>query len=345
MTKIGRNDLCPCGSKKKYKKCCMEKDKAMNKEKVNKQLSSALNKYKISECLYPDHSECSERIVKAHSIQNNKILSKISKNGEVAMVAHNATETDFNMQVKKVGRSVATTFTGFCEKHDKIVFQPIEDSDYSVGNLEQNALFAFRAFSKEYHAKLSAFKLFEDYASHPAMSLALLGNQAALLNDMNYCLDVFKKVLFKKKFDLIETKYTNFYQEFDLSLSTSVTLDYDFKGGRINNLFDLKTRAKPFFLTIFPENGKTHILFSFLKEDKEIFAFLDHQLINLNEGIKKVRLTNLTTLCENLVMSPILWDKLGVQGQKIFLDRFLKNIKEEDTPGELSIDYGLNIFI
>lgn len=25
MTKIGRNDLCPCGSGKKYKKCCMEK--------------------------------------------------------------------------------------------------------------------------------------------------------------------------------------------------------------------------------------------------------------------------------------------------------------------------------
>lgn len=26
--KIGRNDKCPCGSGKKYKKCCMNKDKA-----------------------------------------------------------------------------------------------------------------------------------------------------------------------------------------------------------------------------------------------------------------------------------------------------------------------------
>lgn len=24
--KVGRNDPCPCGSGKKYKKCCMEKD-------------------------------------------------------------------------------------------------------------------------------------------------------------------------------------------------------------------------------------------------------------------------------------------------------------------------------
>ncbi|MCD6436175.1 MAG: SEC-C domain-containing protein [Clostridiales bacterium] len=28
--KIGRNDPCPCGSGKKYKKCCMAKDQAMN---------------------------------------------------------------------------------------------------------------------------------------------------------------------------------------------------------------------------------------------------------------------------------------------------------------------------
>jgi tetratricopeptide (TPR) repeat protein len=28
MAKIGRNDLCPCGSGKKYKKCCMASDEA-----------------------------------------------------------------------------------------------------------------------------------------------------------------------------------------------------------------------------------------------------------------------------------------------------------------------------
>ena len=28
MSKVGRNDPCPCGSGKKYKKCCMAKDEA-----------------------------------------------------------------------------------------------------------------------------------------------------------------------------------------------------------------------------------------------------------------------------------------------------------------------------
>ncbi len=32
MSKIGRNDPCPCGSGKKYKKCCMMKEEASDPE-------------------------------------------------------------------------------------------------------------------------------------------------------------------------------------------------------------------------------------------------------------------------------------------------------------------------
>ena len=42
-------------------------------------------KSRIKECIHPDKAHCSERIIGAHSIQNNKILSKISDNGHVYM--------------------------------------------------------------------------------------------------------------------------------------------------------------------------------------------------------------------------------------------------------------------
>ena len=32
MSKIGRNDPCPCGSMKKYKKCCIDKDTSQEVE-------------------------------------------------------------------------------------------------------------------------------------------------------------------------------------------------------------------------------------------------------------------------------------------------------------------------
>ena len=35
---IGRNELCPCGSGKKYKKCCMKKEKnTITKEYINEE--------------------------------------------------------------------------------------------------------------------------------------------------------------------------------------------------------------------------------------------------------------------------------------------------------------------
>lgn len=34
MVKIGRNDLCPCGSGKKYKKCCMDKDEQLMAKQI-----------------------------------------------------------------------------------------------------------------------------------------------------------------------------------------------------------------------------------------------------------------------------------------------------------------------
>jgi hypothetical protein len=35
MTKIGRNDLCPCGSGRKYKRCCLEKDAELSRAELS----------------------------------------------------------------------------------------------------------------------------------------------------------------------------------------------------------------------------------------------------------------------------------------------------------------------
>jgi hypothetical protein len=41
MAKIGRNDLCPCGSGKKYKRCCMVRDEAVAREEFAAAASQA----------------------------------------------------------------------------------------------------------------------------------------------------------------------------------------------------------------------------------------------------------------------------------------------------------------
>lgn len=41
MTKVGRNNLCPCGSGKKYKRCCMAQDEATAREAREARASAA----------------------------------------------------------------------------------------------------------------------------------------------------------------------------------------------------------------------------------------------------------------------------------------------------------------
>ena len=38
--KIGRNDPCPCGSGKKYKKCCLSKDEAAARQTAQEQAAA-----------------------------------------------------------------------------------------------------------------------------------------------------------------------------------------------------------------------------------------------------------------------------------------------------------------
>jgi hypothetical protein len=39
--RVGRNEPCPCGSGKKYKQCCLEKDEAADREARAKALDAA----------------------------------------------------------------------------------------------------------------------------------------------------------------------------------------------------------------------------------------------------------------------------------------------------------------
>ena len=157
--KVYPNDPCPCGSGKKHKLCCKRKqDDADFVSPLN-----LLDNYKlirkesrIKQCLHPNNEECSEKIIGAHSIQNNKILKRISSNGMVVMPCPKPDNPFAPMT--SYGRKEATVFTGFCGYHDKTLFQPIEDRDFEKTE-EQVFLYTYRCFALEYHKKQEVKKM------------------------------------------------------------------------------------------------------------------------------------------------------------------------------------------
>ena len=78
-----------------------------NNEKIHfSKLLSEMKKGIIeSKCLCPRKTDCSGNIVKAHSIQNNRILNKISTNGYV--IQFKMEDIMYTYDASKIGKKMA----------------------------------------------------------------------------------------------------------------------------------------------------------------------------------------------------------------------------------------------
>jgi protein O-GlcNAc transferase len=63
MSKVGRNDPCPCGSGKKYKKCCLPKDQEEHAQMLADQLLEPLLEEPFLEELHSEVDEAVDRIL------------------------------------------------------------------------------------------------------------------------------------------------------------------------------------------------------------------------------------------------------------------------------------------
>lgn len=322
VKKIGRNDPCPCGSGKKYKKCCLNSKDDSNFSDPSKLLDNyktVRKEARIKQCLYPDSSLCSEKIIGAHSIQNKKILKRISSNGYVYMPCPKPDDPFAVMT--KWGRKEATVFTGFCGYHDKTVFQPIEDNLFDKSQLHV-FLYTYRCFAFEYHKKQevinmqkSIFKRKPSLINMPEEDNPFRGMYMAI-NDFQPVKEQFDKALISRNYDIL----TSIIWEFPCAVNFAATgfeaPSQDLKGNKLQNLFDVKSLVKHIFIMIFPEQDKTYCIISWLKENDSLFFEYGQQLKSLNMQQKKNFINNtLPIISENIVINPDAWDKLN-QSQK-----------------------------
>lgn len=162
MAKIGRNEPCPCGSNKKYKKCHLNReDQPIYTDGEVKGIASS---HKIKKkCFHPLASKntCKGKIINAHTVSKSSSLKKIAKNGKVLHFKpeiNSLFETEGKFIAKEVGVNQASTFPGFCQHHDREMFAPIEDVDFE-SSAYNCFLLGYRALTKEIYAKSSAIQL------------------------------------------------------------------------------------------------------------------------------------------------------------------------------------------
>jgi len=151
-----RNELCWCGSGKKFKKCHRDRDR---QPKEDPWAAAVANRraFAKKKCCARDVGlgRCGGSVVKAHTVSRGANLTKISRNGHVLHYTASIPEMKKNggkLSVKKIGIGDASVFHGFCSKHDRELFSCVENEPF-VGRPDQCLAVAFRSISRELYGK------------------------------------------------------------------------------------------------------------------------------------------------------------------------------------------------
>lgn len=394
MENIKNDEDCPCGSGLKFIDCCKfngtpaerrSVKQFKNDRSITKFVRKKYDDSNILLCLHPEHGECKGNIIKAHSLQDNRILSKLAVNNHVMVVSHkseiiktikrnrlteeyvnnlilNSPESiskeikeelseiekaygskkfygiEFESEVEQAvlkyemeskRKKDATIFTGFCKYHDSRVFSPIEDYTYNE-EVEQDFLFAYRAFSQEYHEKLRAI---DEYRR-------IFENDPQLYKDIKYILDYrymqideeymnrlkekFDQAIINGDYNIFETVRIKLPKAYDFAVTAMIAPEICLNGKTLNDKYLLEeSSCKSLYLTIFPTEIETIVLISWLKEDSEHYKDYKNQILGLSKRKFKCYLNNLIpAYTPNVVLSPRLWEKQSESSKNKFLKAF-----------------------
>lgn len=307
----------------------------------------------VKGCYFP---KCKNTPIKAHSISNNKLLKKISENGVVLRVDWSPNE---GFHLTTCGRGLASTFKGFCDEHDKI-FESIDTKDYTIGDIEQEFLFAMRGAAKELNAKEVAATSTEAILSgnnrqgfcvveelRGAMKEFDIGQRLSI-KDQNETKRVLIDTFFKKKYHVLESARLIMDGYYPIVASSSFNMELDSDGNIVNNVFSeaYSEKMKPCFFTLFPQGDKTFCIISYFGKYRNDYQFLKN-FEGASNVDKKVFISNiLAQYVENFFVNPQYWKSLNYE-TKSQLDYLLNRTILRETSQKFTApieDTKFNIF-
>ncbi len=336
--KIGRNDLCWCNSGKKYKKCHLRKE-SKNIYKTF-EMEGALKKIqkdnKLCACPSTYKKDCRGSIINAHTV-SKKYLKNISQNQHIytgcikSILAYE--KNNGEVKALKVGINKASTFTGFCEYHDKVLFSCFENCDFNKSD-KQIFLVGYRSFCWEYYAKtiqMYSIKLIDQLKMQSGASYL---NQPEIntlhkaMQIINKHKDEFEKILLNKQYREVQYYIIECKGVIPIQCSTSIYPEIDFLGNKIQSMIrDPQLDLLSF--NAFSEHGKSYLIFSWLSSSNRTCKKLVNSLKNLSDEQKLFVITQFIFSIENIYFKIDWWDNLHESTKKLLEKRMNTPYSEE----------------
>ena len=288
----GRNDLCPCGSKKKYKKCHGGIDVVPIAHPS--QLDAQLRNYDPKKtCLAPFGwlKDCKGQVIASHTVSRSGSLGAIARNGHVYSYVPSIKSFDDaggRLVPRLLGWRTASTFPGFCAHHDKHLFAALEDVTFT-GSQQQCFLLSYRAIVWEYFTKLRAVN---HGPLHAAMVAGMPEPVKALMAEHSHISDLglrditkhkttYDAVLEQGKWSECHGLLIEFSGNFPIQCAAAWAPLEDIHGTKIQTL-DLSPRVpQTATLLSFAANEKSYFLLSWLDYSAEVTEQLAKSISDL----------------------------------------------------------------
>jgi len=284
-------------------------------------------------CLHVESGERCNKIINAHSIQKNGVLSKIAENGKVYSLSKNISDIDINkgkVSFKKNGINRVSTFKGFCKHHDNLLFEPIDNNPLEPRG-EQIFLYAYRSLCKELFVKENALNLlikqYEDTKEHSAyeeiFSTMVKGTRFGYENLLRHK-EAYDLVFKKKTFNEIEYCAFISYDSPFVAYSGVFYPEYCFKGSLIQDLSNNNNSLHLIAHFSAPtSDGWSHV-FAWHKSSAVVsrhfigtLAEKTHDKNDLGDLLFRF----VVSTCENIAFSPTWWEKSNEKQLKMVVDR------------------------
>ncbi len=284
-------------------------------------------------CLHYQSGERCNNVIDAHSIQKNRQLACIAEEGHVVRLSGDfstLSKTGGKLAAKSIGMGVASTFAGFCQKHDNELFKPIDDS-HLIPNDEQIFLYAYRCLCREYFVKENAVELTGEDFGHTDiqeigasfLNAARIGHLLGFENLKRHK-RFFDESLIRKQYS--DIKYVCFVSNdsWEVQLSGVFYPDFGFSSTPLQNLSNLNSELQLVtFFTAPMQSGWAFVIAWHESSEPVASYFVSSLALACHEGMRAsdALLRFSFSTCENHAIRPSWWHDLNDSAKQQILDR------------------------
>jgi hypothetical protein len=278
-------------------------------------------------CLASHLSNCGKKVVRAHTVQL-AAFKKLAEDGHVYSFDW-LRNKGTRIWPTKIGIRRATAMTGFCDVHDRLLFEPIENKPFKA-TTEQCFLFHYRAVAHGFYQRKfvgSALDTGMDEVSEMVggESKLRLKNEGFLhqldLDEVHWQKSAFDGRLLRQDWSSVETIAFRGAAAPTVFAAEFFAPQTDFSG-RILQTGTLSEARQWVSLTITADEGNALVLISGEKGSPVLKQFADSLAPYSSQQLTGIFLTHVFCLYENFVIVPAWWKALQEPVQRRYANAY-----------------------